>query len=57
MVPLADDPPVDDQADLAWAADVEVVVQDLLEEDPPETGWPSIWVGENSACRIASSYP
>jgi hypothetical protein len=32
---LGDDAPVEDQADLVGAADVEVVVQDLLEEDPP----------------------
>ena len=32
---FADDAPVEDQADLVGAADVEVVVQHLLEEDPP----------------------
>ena len=35
MTALADDAPVEDQADLVGATDVEVVVQDLLEEDPP----------------------
>src|SRR5215510_722107 len=32
---LADQAPGEDQADLIRAADVEVVAQDLLEEDPP----------------------
>jgi hypothetical protein len=32
---FAADASIEDQADLVGAADVEVVVQDLLEEDPP----------------------
>jgi len=32
---LADDLPVEDEADLVRAADVEVVADQLLEEDPP----------------------
>jgi hypothetical protein len=55
MPAFADDAPVEDQADLVGAADVEVVVQRLLEEDRPDTGRSSIWVSENSACRIDSS--
>src|SRR5215218_3035603 len=35
---FADDAPIEDQADLVRAADVEVVMQHLLEEDPPRDG-------------------
>jgi hypothetical protein len=53
---LGDDAPVEDQADLVGPADIEVVTQDLLKEDPPgNTGRSSICVRENSACRIDSS--
>ena len=55
MPALADDAPVEDQPDLIGAADVEVVVQDLLEEDPPGDRAVEHWVSENSACRIDSS--
>ena len=34
-LPAAHQPPVEDQRDLVGAADVEVVADDLLEEDPP----------------------
>ena len=35
LLALADDAPVEDQLDLVRAADVEVVADHLLEEDPP----------------------
>jgi hypothetical protein len=55
MPALADDAPVEDQPDLVGAANVEVVVQDLLKKIRPDTGRSSIWVSENSACRIDGS--
>ena len=45
MLAAVDDSAVEDQAHLVGAADVEVVADDLLEEDPPHTGWSSIWSG------------
>ena len=45
-----------DESELIGAADVEVVADDLLEEDPTEIGVSSIWVRENSAYRIDRSW-
>ena len=52
----ADRTGVEDETDLIGAADVEVVADDLLEEDPTEIGVSSIWVRENSAYRIDRSW-
>ena len=49
------DAAVEDQPDLVGAADVEVVADDVFEEDPAGHGASSIWVRENSACRIEMS--
>ena len=46
----------EDETDLIGAADVEVVADDLLEKIRPEVGVSSIWVRENSACRIDRSW-
>ena len=70
--PFADDPPGKDEPDLVRAADIQVVADDLLEEDPPGcstlkwiwltqpirpvTGASSTWVRENSACSTETSY-
>src|SRR4249920_4246792 len=53
--PAAVDAASEDQPDLVCAAHVEVVADDMFEEDPPVTGASSIWVRENSACRIETS--
>jgi hypothetical protein len=49
------DAAVEDQAHPVGSTQVEVVSDHLLEEDPGGDGPSSIWVKENSACRIDRS--